>query len=67
MFKLIDFRRLSPLELLAGWFVLGRTMDPRYVISALAGILAAVVIFATVTTVRHISRHSASPGIAQTD
>lgn len=34
-------------------------MDPRYIFSALAGLFAAVVIFATVTTVRHISHRSA--------
>lgn len=32
-------------------------MDPRYIFSALAGLFA-VVIFATVTTAGHISRHS---------
>jgi hypothetical protein len=42
-------------------------MDPRYVFSALAGLLAAVVIFATITTVPHIShRQTVNPKIVQT-
>jgi hypothetical protein len=42
-------------------------MDPRYVFSALAGLLTAAVIFATITTVRHIShRPAVTPKIVQT-
>jgi len=40
-------------------------MDTRYIFSALAGIFAVVIIFATVTTVRHISGHSSSPAIVR--
>jgi hypothetical protein len=33
-------------------------MDPRYIISALAGVFAVAIIFATVTTVRHLQQPS---------
>ncbi len=35
-------------------------MDPRFIFSALAGVVCVAVIFATVTTVRHISHRSES-------
>jgi hypothetical protein len=35
---------------------MGLAVDPRYVFSALAGLLAVVILFAVITTVRHISR-----------
>jgi len=42
-------------------------MDPRYIFSALAGLLVAALIFATITTVRRIShRPAAAPKIVQT-
>jgi hypothetical protein len=41
-------------------------MDPRYVFSALAGLLAVVIIFAIITTVRHLSRSSPQPTVTRT-
>jgi hypothetical protein len=35
-------------------------MDPRFIFSALAGVVCVVIIFATITTVRHISHQSDS-------
>jgi len=32
-------------------------MSPRYIFAALAGVFAVVLIFAAVTTIRHISIH----------
>jgi len=40
----------------------GVKMDPRFIFSALAGVLCLVLIFAAVTTVRHIS---AAPVVAR--
>src|ERR1700756_4357257 len=45
---------------------MGRTMDPRYIISAFAGVLAVVIIFATIATVRYISHEPVSPSLART-
>ena len=36
-------------------------MDPRYILSAFAGILAAVMIFAAVTTVKYVSHRFSGP------
>jgi hypothetical protein len=41
-------------------------MDPRYMLSALAGLLAAVMIFAAITTARYISHRSIGPAIVRT-
>jgi hypothetical protein len=40
-------------------------MDPRYIFSALAGVFAVVLIFAAITTVRHISDHSPSATVGR--
>jgi len=39
-------------------FSMGCVMDPRYFLSALAGVFVVVLIFATVTTFRHLSTKS---------
>jgi len=33
-------------------------MDPRFILSALAGMFCIVLIFATVTTIRHVSNRT---------
>jgi hypothetical protein len=40
--------------------IVGAHMDPRFIFSALAGVVFLVIIFATVTTVRYISNRSDS-------
>jgi hypothetical protein len=37
---------------------MGSVMDPRYFLSALTGVFVVVLIFATVTTFRHMSTKS---------
>ena len=41
-------------------------MDPRYIVSALAGLLTAAIIYAGIMAVRHFSPQQASPGSART-
>jgi hypothetical protein len=41
-------------------------MDPRFIFSALVGAFCVVLIFATITTVRHIS-HRVDPVVSRAD
>ena len=59
--------QLKPVVIgLAGSWTWGRVMDPRYILSALAGIFCFVLVLAIVTTVRHVSHRgdlvAARPG-----